>query len=158
VAAMVSIQGMKGAEIGPAFANAAKRGSDVHDVIVAREDGNLSRRTNRAGGLEGGITTGEPLIVRVAMKPISTLLRGVESVDLATGELAMTTYERSDFCALPRAVPVGEAMMAFVLADALMDKLGGDSLEEMRPRFESLRRNSLQDLPIDKREWRFGFE
>jgi chorismate synthase len=108
--------------------------------------------------LEGGITTGEPVIVRVAMKPISTLLRGTESIDLSTGEPAMTTYERSDFCALPRAVPVGEAMMAFVLADALLEKLGGDSIEEMRPRFDSLRRNNLRDLPVDNREWRFGFE
>lgn len=158
VAAMVSIQGMKGAEIGLAFANAAKPGSEVHDAIIADEDGILSRRTNRAGGLEGGITTGEPVIVRVAMKPISTLLRGTESVDLATGDPSMTTYERSDFCALPRAVPVGEAMMAYVLADALTEKLGGDSLDEMRPRFDALRRNAIDDLPVDNREWRFGFE
>ena len=158
VAAMVSIQAMKGAEIGSAFENAGKRGSQVHDDIIVDEAGNLSRRSNRAAGLEGGITTGEPLIVRVAMKPISTMLRGAESVDLATGEANPTVYERSDFCALPRAVPVGEAMMAIVLADALLEKLGGDSLEEMRPRFESLRRNRLEDLPMDNCEWRFGYD
>ena len=158
VAAMVSIQAMKGAEIGSAFENAGKRGSQVHDDIIVDEAGNLSRRSNRAGGLEGGITTGEPLIARVAMKPISTMLRGAQSVDLATGEANPTVYERSDFCALPRAVPVGEAMMAIVLADALLEKLGGDSIEEMKPRFESLRRNRLEDLPMDNREWRFGYD
>ena len=158
VAAMVSIQAMKGAEIGSAFENAGKRGSQVHDDIVVDEAGNLSRRSNRAGGLEGGISTGEPIIVRVAKKPISTMLRGAESVDLATGEANPTVYERSDFCALPRAVPVGEAMMAIVLADALLEKLGGDSIEEMQPRFASLRRNRLEDLPMDNCEWRFGYD
>jgi len=158
VAAMVSIQAMKGAEIGSAFENAGKRGSQVHDDIVVDEAGNLSRRTNRAGGLEGGISTGEPIIVRVAKKPISTMLRGAQSVDLATGETNPTVYERSDFCALPRAVPVGEAMMAIVLARALLEKLGGDSIEEMRPRFASLRRNRLEDLPMDNCQWRFGYD
>jgi len=158
IAAMVSIQAMKGAEIGTAFENAGKRGSQVHDDIIIDGAGNLSRRSNRAGGLEGGITTGEPIIVRVAMKPISTMLRGAQSVDLATGEANPTVYERSDFCALPRAVPVGEAMMAIVLADALLEKLGGDSVEEMRPRFASLRRNRLEDLPMDNRAWRFGYD
>ena len=158
VSAMVSIQAMKGAEIGSAFANAGKRGSQVHDDIVVDKAGKLSRRSNRAGGLEGGITTGEPIIVRVAMKPISTMLRGAQSVDLVTGEANPTVYERSDFCALPRAVPVGEAMMAIVLADALLEKLGGDSIDEMRPRFASLRRNRLEDLPMDNREWRFGYD
>ena len=158
VAAMVSIQAMKGAEIGHAFDNAGLRGSQVHDDIIVDEAGNLSRRTNRAGGLEGGISTGEPIIVRVAKKPISTMLRGANSVDLATGEANPTVYERSDFCALPRAVPVGEAMMAIVLADALLEKLGGDSIDEMKPRFDSLRRNRLEDLPMDNREWRFGYD
>ena len=158
VAAMVSIQAMKGAEIGAAFENAGKRGSQVHDDIIVDDAGQLSRRTNRAGGLEGGITTGEPIIVRVAKKPISTMLRGAQSVDLATGEANPTVYERSDFCALPRAVPVGEAMMAIVLADALMEKLGGDSISEMKPRFDALRRNRLEDLPMDNCEWRFGYD
>lgn len=157
IAAMVSIQAMKGAEIGEAFANAGKRGTQVHDEIEVR-DGALIRKTNRAGGLEGGITTGDPIVVRVAMKPISTVLQALGSVNLATGEPEATTYERSDFCALPRAVPVGEAMLAIVLADALLEKLGGDSMDEMRPRFEALRRNRLDDLPMDNVEWRFGYE
>jgi chorismate synthase len=159
VAAMVSIHAMKGAEIGPAFDNAGKRGTQVHDEIVLRNGtGELGRPTNRAGGLEGGITTGEPIVARVAMKPISTILQSMDSVNLATGQPEATTYERSDFCALPRAVPIGEAMMALVIADVLLEKLGGDSLDEMRPRFESLRRARLQDLPMDNVEWRFGYE
>ena len=158
VGAMVSIQAMKGAEIGSAFDNAGKRGSKVHDEITVDEAGALSRRTNRAGGLEGGISTGQPIVVRVAMKPISTMLRGAGTVDLATAESAQTVYERSDFCALPRAVPVGEAMMAIVLADALLEKLGGDSIDEMKPRFDSLRRNRIADLPMDNVAWRFGYD
>ncbi len=157
VAAMVSIHAMKGAEIGPAFENATKPGSQVHDEILLDEHGNLRRRTNRAGGTEGGITTGEPIIARVAMKPISTVMKSLSSVNLATGEPDQTTYERSDTCAVTRAVPVGEAMMAIVIADALLEKLGGDSLDEMRPRFDTLRRARLEDLHMDNVEWRFGY-
>ena len=159
IAAMVSIQAMKGAEIGPAFENAGKRGTEVHDeIMLSGEDGYLTRKTNRAGGIEGGISTGEPIVARVAMKPISTVLKALQSVDLATGQPDATTYERSDFCALPRAVPIGEAMMALVIADELMSKLGGDSVEEMKPRFETLRRARLEDLPMDNVEWRFGYD
>ena len=159
LAAMVSIQAMKGAEIGPAFDNAAKRGTEVHDEIILAADGDtLTRRTNRAGGIEGGISTGEAIVARVAMKPISTVLSALGSVNLASGEAEDTTYERSDFCALPRAVPVGEAVLAIVLADALLEKLGGDSIEEMRPRMAALRRARLSDLQMDDLPWRFGYE
>lgn len=158
VGAMVSIHAMKGAEIGEGFENAGKRGTQVHDEIILKGDGSLHRPTNHAGGLEGGITTGEPIVVRVAMKPIATVLQSMQSVNLATGEPEQTVYERSDFCALPRAVPIGEAMMSLVLAEALSEKLGGDSINEMRPRFESLRRARLEDLPMDNAEWRFGYE
>ena len=154
MAAVGSIPAVKGVEIGPAFENAARRGTEVHDEIY-EEDGALVRRTNRAGGLEGGITTGEPVIVRAAMKPISTTLTPLRSVDLATGEPASTRYERSDTCAVPRAAVVGEAMVAYVVTDALLDKLGGDSLEEMRPRFAALRRGMLEDLEMDNEPWRF---
>ncbi|KXK13302.1 MAG: chorismate synthase [Chloroflexi bacterium OLB15] len=157
VGAMVSVHAMKGAEIGAAFENAGKPGSQVHDVIALGADGQITRTTNRAGGLEGGITTGEPIIARVAMKPISTLMRGIGSVNLASGAEESTVYERSDFCAVPRAVPILEAMLAFVLADALIEKLGGDSLAEMRPRFEMLRKANLADLIMDNVEWRFGY-
>lgn len=157
VAALVSIHAMKGAEVGAAFENAGKRGSEVHDQIRLGEGGSLNRATNRAGGLEGGITTGEPIIARAAMKPISTVMKSLESVNLATGQPEQTTYERSDFCAVPRAVPICEAMLALVLADEMIQKLGGDSVDEMRPRFDSLRRARLEDLPMDNVEWRFGY-
>ncbi len=171
--ALLSIHAMKGVEVGEAFANAKKPGTQVHDEIILDEgplretnderrttnDGDvlssfvvrrssLVRRTNRAGGLEGGITTGEPIILRVAMKPISTTLNPLKSVDLATGAEAVTQYERSDFCAVPRAGVIGEAMVCFVLADALLEKLGGDSLAEIKPRFEALRQARLEDLPM----------
>ncbi len=159
--AMLSIHAMKGVEIGEAFANARKTGTQVHDEIVlddgrqttdddsafiAHRSSFIVRKTNRAGGLEGGITTGQPIILRVAMKPISTTLNPLMSVDLATGEPAATEYERSDFCAVPRAGVIGEAMACFVLADALLEKLGGDSLSEMLPRFEALRQMRLEDF------------
>jgi len=155
--AVGSIQSIKGVEIGQAFAQAQQRGTQVHDEI-ALHDGRLMRRSNRAGGLEGGITTGEPLIVRAAMKPISTTLNPIDSVDLATGAASPTTYERSDFCAVPRAVVVIEAMVAIVLADALLEKLGGDSMDEMRPRFAALRQNRPADVPMDNVPWRFNYE
>ena len=157
-AAVCSVQSIKGVEIGPAFENAAKRGTQVHDAIARDEDGRLVRTTNRAGGLEGGMTTGEPLIVRAAMKPISTTLTPLGTVNLATGEDAHTVYERSDFCATPRAVVVIEAMVAFVLADELLRKLGGDSLDEIRPRFEALRQARDEALPMDNVPWRFGYD
>jgi chorismate synthase len=155
--AVGSVPSVKGVEIGHAFAQAARRGTAVHDVIVAGPDGALRRGSNRAGGLEGGITTGEPLIVRAAFKPISTTLTPMPSVDLATGEPRPTDYERSDFCAVPRGVVVVEAMVAFVLACALVEKLGGDSLDEMRSRFTALRRSRLADLPMDNAPWEFGY-
>ena len=97
-------------------------------------------------------------MVRAAMKPISTVLNPRRSVDLATGEATETVYERSDFCAVPRAAVVGEAMVALVLAEALLEKLGGDSLEEMKPRYETLRRARLGDVAMNNEAWRFGYD
>ena len=153
--AVGSIQAVKGVEIGPAFENAAKRGTEVQDEIL-EEGGLLVRPSNRAGGFEGGITTGQPVVIRAAMKPISTTLTPLQSVDLTTGQPAATRYERSDTCALPRAAVVGEAMVAFVLADALLEKLGGDSMAEITPRFAALRRGTLRDLEMDNASWRFS--
>lgn len=149
--AVGSIQAVKGVEIGPASDNAGRRGTEVHDEILPGDP--MTRLTNRAGGFEGGITTGEPVVVRAAMKPISTTLTPLRSVDLATGEPARTRYERSDICAVPRAAVVGEAMVAYVLADALLTKLGGDSLEEIRPRLGSLRRGRPDELEMDNVPW-----
>ncbi len=153
-AAVMSVPAIKGVEVGPAFENARLKGTQVHDAIRL-EGSNLTRPTDRSGGLEGGITTGQPLILRVAMKPIATTLTPQLSVDLASGVEVPTQYERSDFCPVPRAVPILEAMIAFILADAVIEKLGGDSLDEMLPRWASMRRASLDDLRIDgsEHEW-----
>jgi len=155
--ALASIPAVKGVEVGSAFANARRRGTQVHDPILCDPEGHLRRASNRAGGLEGGITTGEPIVLRAAMKPISTTRTPLPSVDLATGRLAAPRYERSDVCAVPRAAVVGEAMVAWVLADELLRKLGGDSLEEQLPRFAALRRSHLADLPMDNGPWRFEY-
>lgn len=153
-AAVLSIQAMKGVEIGPAFENARLPGTQVQDPITL-EGENLARPVARSGGLEGGITTGQPLQVRAAMKPIATTLTPQRTVDLASGEEVPTQYERSDFCPVPRAVVIVEAMVAFVLSEALLEKLGGDSLDEMRPRLNTLRRPRLADLPMDGTEHTF---
>lgn len=149
-AAVLSIQAVKGVEFGHAFENARLPGTQAHDPIRLDDaNGDIHRPTNRSGGLEGGITTGQPLIVRVAMKPIATTLTPQNTVDLASGKEVLTDYERSDFCPVPRAVPAVEAMIAFVLADALLDKLGGDSLSDLLPRYAALRKAQLADLPMD---------
>ncbi len=156
--AVASIPAVKGVAIGAAFDNARRFGTEVHDPFDLDADGDrVARRGNRGGGIEGGISTGAPIVVRAAMKPIATTLTPLPSVDLAAGRPAETRYERSDFCAVPRAAVVAEAMVAFVLADALVEKLGGDSLAEMRPRFAALRQARLGDLPMDDRPWRFGY-
>jgi len=146
-AALMGVPATKGVEIGEAFANTALGGSQAQDAI--RADGNrLVRTTNRCGGIEGGISNGQPIVVRIAMKPIPTTRKSQSSVDLVGGGEVGTQYERSDVCPVPRAVPVVEAMVAFVLADALLEKLGGDSLAEQRPRFEQLRKAELTGLSL----------
>src|SRR6266498_254542 len=146
--AILSVQAIKGVEVGDAFANARLPGTQVHDPITL-ERSNVQRSTNRAGGTEGGVSNGQPIVVRAAMKPIATTLLPQPTVDLASGTESPTRYERSDFCPVPRAVPILEAMVAFVLADELIEKLGGDSINEMKPRFESLRKARLKDLQMD---------
>jgi len=156
-AAVMSIHAVKGVEIGDGFDEAARRGTTAHDELHL-EGSAIAARTNRAGGIEGGISNGAPIVVRAACKPIATTLQPLASVDLASGKTAQTQYERSDFCQVPRAVPIVEAMVAIVLADALLEKLGGDSIAEMRPRFERLRSLRLEDLPMQNTPWRFGYE
>ena len=139
--AVMSIQAIKGVEIGLGFEGAHRRGSRVHDPIVFEEaadrSGGFSRSSNGAGGVEGGVTTGEPLVVRGAMKPISTLMKHrLPSVDLRDGSAQSAATERSDVCAVPAAAVVGEAMVALTVADAFLEKFGGDSLSELRRNFE----------------------
>jgi chorismate synthase len=128
--AAMSIQSCKAVEIGLGAASATRRGSRVHDPIVY-EDGRFSRPTNHAGGIEGGITNGEPVVVRASWKPIPTLARPLPSVDLVTKEAFSAQKERTDSCAVPAATVILEAVVAFVLADALLDKSGGDTLNEV---------------------------
>jgi chorismate synthase len=129
--ALMSIHAIKAVEVGDGFATARRRGSQAHDEIE-RVGGQLRRRTNRAGGVEGGMSTGEPLRLRAAMKPISTLPRALETVDVPTGEPARAINQRSDVTAVPAAGVVAEAMVALVLADAAAEKFGGDSVAEVR--------------------------
>lgn len=146
--AIMSVQAIKGVEVGDAFENARRIGTEAHDAMQLNSS-LVTRHSNRAGGTEGGVSNGQPIVIRAAMKPIATTLLPQQTVDLAVGENAPTKYERSDFCPVPRAVPILEAMVAFVLADALLEKLGGDSINEMKPRFETLRKATLEDLPMD---------
>ncbi|WP_086828159.1 chorismate synthase [Allokutzneria sp. NRRL B-24872] len=145
--ALMGIQAIKGVEVGDGFETARRRGSKAHDEID-RSDGELgvSRRSNRAGGVEGGITNGEPLRVRAAMKPISTVPRALSTVDTATGEAAVAISQRSDACAVPAAGVVAEAMVALVLADAVLEKFGGDSVAETK-------RNAEAYLATLKERW-----
>lgn len=139
-AALMSIPAVKGVEIGLGFETARRTGADVHDEIDAcpgrERAGNVRRRTNRAGGLEGGMTTGEALVVRVAMKPIATLMRPLGTVDVLTGQAAAAVAERSDVTAVPAMGVIAEAMLAFVVAQAWLEKFGGDSLRETRRNFD----------------------
>ena len=130
--AVCSIQAIKGCEFGLGFETARRPGSAVHDEILFDAESGFKRASNRAGGLEGGVTNGQPVIVRAAMKPISTLRKPLRSVDVATKEPVEAVVERSDVCAVPAAGIVGEAMVALVLADAFLEKFGGDSLVEIR--------------------------
>ena len=133
--ALMGIQAMKGVEIGDGFRTAHRRGSAAHDEMLPRSTSGtraVTRLSNRAGGIEGGMTNGEPVRARVAMKPISTVPRALRTVDVATGEAATAIHQRSDACAVPRAGVVAEAVVALVLADAALEKFGGDSLAETR--------------------------
>ena len=134
--ALMSINAIKGVEIGMGFEAAATPGSKVHDEFTA-SGGEIQRLSNRAGGTEGGITNGEPLVVRAAMKPIATLMRQLGSVDLETQQAVPAFAERSDVCAVPAAGVIGEAMVAIVLAEAFLEKFGGDSLGEIRRNYDS---------------------
>ena len=139
--AVMSIQAIKGVEIGAGFSGSFKPGSEVHDPIVADEKatnaGGIGRESNRAGGLEGGVTTGSPIVVKAAMKPISTLRKRLPSIDMRDGSVADAAVERSDVCAVPAAAIVAESMVALVIADTLLDKFGGDSLSSLNHHLQS---------------------
>lgn len=154
--AVMSIPSVKGVEIGSAFENARLLGTAAQDEIFPVMENSkleiqnsktlIARQTNRAGGLEGGITNGMPIVIRAALKPLSTALTPLRSIDLATSKPALAPYQRSDFCHVPRACVIGEAMVAWVLADALMEKLGGDSLREMKAHAECKMQNDESQI------------
>jgi chorismate synthase len=135
--ALMSIQAMKGVEVGLGFEAARRLGSQVHDEILPAQDGIFTRAGNNAGGFEGGMTNGQPVVVRVAMKPLSTLMKPMRSVDIQTGQEVKATVERSDVCATPAAAVIGEAVVAVELAKAFLDKFGGDSMRELKRNVES---------------------
>jgi chorismate synthase len=136
-AALMGIQAIKGVEVGDGFRTAARRGSQAHDEIERDASGRIVRRTNRAGGIEGGMSNGEVVRVRAAMKPISTVPRALATVDTATGEPVTAHHQRSDVCAVPPAAVVAEAMVALVVAQTLLEKTGGDSVAEVRRNLEA---------------------
>ena len=140
---LMGIQAIKGVELGDGFLSAARRGSVAHDEIERDASGKISRRTHRAGGTEGGMSTGELLRVRAAMKPISTVPKALDTIDVSTGEAAKAINQRSDVCAVPAAGIVAEAMVALVLAEAVMEKFGGDSIGETKRNIDSY----LANLP-----------
>jgi chorismate synthase len=134
---MMSIQAIKGVEVGDGFVTATRRGSVAHDEIEKNASGKIVRRTDRAGGTEGGMSNGEILRVKVAMKPISTVPKALDTIDVATGESAKAINQRSDVCAVPAAGVVAEAMAALVIAELVLDKFGGDSISETKRNFEN---------------------
>jgi chorismate synthase len=128
----MGIQAIKGVEVGDGFETARRRGSEAHDEIVIGSGNDIERLTDRAGGIEGGMSNGEVLRVRAAMKPISTVPRALQTIDVATGEQAKAHHQRSDVCAVPAAGVVAEAMVALTIANAVLEKFGGDSIAETK--------------------------
>jgi chorismate synthase len=149
--ALMGIQAIKGVEFGDGFETARRRGSAAHDEIV-REDGIARRLTDRAGGIEGGMSNGEVIRVRIAMKPISTVPKALKTIDIATGEATKAQHQRSDVCAVPAAGVVAEAMVALVLANSVLEKFGGDSLAETKRNLNSY----LANIPAELRSQSTG--
>jgi chorismate synthase len=133
----LALNAIKGVELGLGFGAAARRGSEAHDAYEPGDGVRTRYRSNRAGGIEGGMSTGQPIVVRAAMKPIATLMKPLDSVDLRSGEVARAHIERADTCAVPAAAVIGESLLALVLAEAVLDKFGGDSLAELRERVQA---------------------
>ena len=145
-AAMMSVQAVKGVEIGDGFASAARRGSRAHDEMVRRE-GRVRRLSNRAGGVEGGMSNGEPIRVRLAFKPISTVPRALRTIDTRTGEEAVALHQRSDTTAVVPGAVIAEAMLSLVIAECLVEKFGGDSMDALRASL----RGYLDSIPRARR-------
>lgn len=145
-AALMGIQAIKGVEVGDGFETSRRRGSEAHDEIERDEKGVVRRLTDRAGGIEGGMSTGETLRVRAAMKPISTVPKALKTIDVSTGEAAKAHHQRSDVCAVPAAGIVAEAMVALIISDAVLEKFGGDSISETRRNLDAYLANIPETL------------
>lgn len=139
-AALMGINAIKGVEVGLGFAVASRRSSEVQDEILAGDNGHLERASNRLGGIEGGMTNGEPVVISAAMKPISTIARQLRTVDLSTGEETKAFKERADSCAVPAAAVIGESMVAVVIAEAFLEKFGQDNMTDIRASHDAYRR------------------
>jgi chorismate synthase len=155
--AMMSIPAMKAVELGLGIKNATSTGCAVHDEFALEEE-IITRTSNRAGGLEGGMSNGMPIVVRTFMKPISTTLTPRKSINLSENKPGLTTYERSDFCAIQRACVVGEAVLSLVILNALVDKIGGDEQKAMLEAFKYIPKGRLHELHMKKAPWRFNYE
>jgi len=154
---LMSIQSVKAVEIGNGVLASEQRGTEVQDQIILKNK-QIGRLTNNLGGIEGGMSTGEPIVVTSYLKPISTTLTPIRSVDLANKAETETVYERSDTCAVPRAVPIFESVIGVDLLNALLEKVGGDSKEEIEPRVTSLREINVDDFYMQNKKWKMQYE
>ena len=154
---IMSVQSVKAVEIGNGVAASKQRGTEAQDQIIL-ENKQIGRLTNNLGGIEGGMSTGEPIVITSYLKPISTTLTPIKSVDLANKVETETVYERSDTCAVPRAVPIFESVIAVDLLNALLEKVGGDSKEEIEPRVKSLREINVDEFHMQNKKWKMQYE
>ncbi len=154
---MMSVQSVKAVEIGDGFDSSKKFGTEVQDQIVLNEK-KVERITNNLGGFEGGMTTGEHIVVTSYLKPISTTLTPIKSVNLVEQVETETNYERSDTCAVPRAVPIFESVFSIDLLNSLLEKTGGDSKEEIHPRVEKLQEFTIDDISLSNKNWIMKYE
>lgn len=154
---MMSVQSVKAVEIGNGFDSSKKFGTEVQDQIILNEK-KVERITNNLGGFEGGMTTGEPIVVTSYLKPISTTLTPIKSVNLAEQEETETNYERSDTCAVPRAVPIFESVFSIDLLNALLAKTGGDSKQEIHDRVVKLQEFTIDDISLSNKNWNMKYE
>ena len=154
---MMSVQSVKAVEIGDGFDSSKKFGTEVQDQIVLNEK-KVERITNNLGGFEGGMTTGEPIVVTSYLKPISTTLTPIKSVNLVEQVETETNYERSDTCAVPRAVPIFESVFSIDLLNSLLEKTGGDSKEEIHSRVVKLQEFTVDDISLSNKNWNMKYE
>jgi chorismate synthase len=154
---MISVQSVKAVEIGNGFEASKKYGTEVQDQMKL-DNNKIKRISNNLGGFEGGMSTGDPIMVTSYLKPISTTLTPIKSVDLHSGKETETIYERSDTCAVPRAVPIFEGVLSLDLLNSLIEKTGGDSKDEIAKRVDDLQNYNIEDFKLSNKKWTMGYE